>query len=351
MRRVNVKTNVHTLACRIVAVILAACGGGGNPNQGDASGGGSSAGTLWALGTAAYRWDGSTWQAETNGLPIMTGSATFTTINDVWVASPDEAWGVSSFTDSGGAKTSIVLTWNGGAWQQQTILSGIGLTSIWGSGAADIWVGGNTDSSSPSGLTVGIFHWDGTAWTQLHSGVDGKLPPLITAWGRAGTEVYFGLLNSILRYDGTSISQDYHYDGDGCDGFWGTSPIAIWTVCNNGITGTNTIKQRQGPNSWVTVPVATNLDTFRAIHGRAANDVWIVGFVSQTPGVLHYDGTAWAPVALPATVTVPLKGIWAAADGVWAAGNAGTILRWNGTAWETIPSGTTETLNKLRGVN
>ena len=45
-----------------------------------------------------------------------------------------------------------------------------------------------------------------------------------------------------------------------------------------------------------------------------------------------------------------LYGVWGtAANDVWAVGQGGTILHWDGARWSTIPSGTTETLRSIWG--
>jgi len=57
---------------------------------------------------------------------------------------------------------------------------------------------------------------------------------------------------------------------------------------------------------------------------------------------------AWCVVTVPKTVT--FNAVWgAAANDVWVAGDAGTLLRWNGSAWSSVPSGTQSDLRALTG--
>jgi len=57
------------------------------------------------------------------------------------------------------------------------------------------------------------------------------------------------------------------------------------------------------------------------VWGSAANDVWAVGNAGT---VLHWDGTVWAPVTV--STTKDLHGIWGSGpNDIWAVGDQ-TIL-------------------------
>jgi hypothetical protein len=66
------------------------------------------------------------------------------------------------------------------------------------------------------------------------------------------------------------------------------------------------------------------------VHGTGPNDVWAVGDAGTT---LHYDGTAWT-LSTRGTMEA-LTGVWAssAAD-VWAVSSGGSILHFDGTDWK-----------------
>lgn len=72
------------------------------------------------------------------------------------------------------------------------------------------------------------------------------------------------------------------------------------------------------------------------LWGSAANDIWTVGDAGT---ILRWNGTAWSKVA--SGTTQPLFGIWGSSStNVYAVGAASTLLRWDGTSWKpvTIPS-------------
>jgi hypothetical protein len=118
--------------------------------------------------------------------------------------------------------------------------------------------------------------------------------------------------------------------------------------------------------------------TFNAVWGASPTDVYAVGV---TAAIAHYDGSTWTPVANPgtgsylavwgsggevfaagasivhanggafATTAPPLAtlvhGLWGSAgDDVFAVGDAGVILHWDGVSWTQMIASTTT----LRGV-
>ena len=62
----------------------------------------------------------------------------------------------------------------------------------------------------------------------------------------------------------------------------------------------------------------------------ASNDIWAGG---DTGTIIHYDGTRWRRTPHAGTRTI--YGFWASApSNVWAVGGIGTLLHWNGDAWQ-----------------
>ncbi|MFO0623582.1 MAG: hypothetical protein U0745_19475 [Polyangia bacterium] len=81
------------------------------------------------------------------------------------------------------------------------------------------------------------------------------------------------------------------------------------------------------------------------LWGSSASDLWAVGDAGTA---LHYDGQNWSLV--PATTTKNLNGVFAPGQGqAVVVGDGGTILRWNGSAFASESSGTTNNLNSVWG--
>ena len=87
--------------------------------------------------------------------------------------------------------------------------------------------------------------------------------------------------------------------------------------------------------------------------GAAPADLSFTGSTDQGPPgqtkICSVDGWCWEN-PLPQGNT--LTGVWGtSASNAWAVGQAGTILKWNGSAWAAQPSGTTQDLNGIWGVD
>ena len=82
-----------------------------------------------------------------------------TTMDDlwgVWTSGPTDVWASSN--------RGLIYHWNGMAWSQQTLSTGLG--TIHGTGPNDVWVA----DSGPR-----VWHWDGAAWKALY-------PPTVSGW-------------------------------------------------------------------------------------------------------------------------------------------------------------------------
>src|SRR4029453_15298905 len=72
----------------------------------------------------------------------------------------------------------------------------------------------------------------------------------------------------------------------------------------------------------------TTLNELRAVDASEPNDVWAVGRTSsglgEQPLVLHFDGSEWSDVELPAEIDGVLNGVAAISPAdVWAIGSVG----------------------------
>lgn len=104
---------------------------------------------------------------------------------------------------------------------------------------------------------------------------------------------------------------------------------------------------------WQRTPIPENVH-FYGLHFRAPNDGWAVGerfdLVSEPPRYLavayHYDGSEWQPTAVPnaaweATTDSTRRPrllaihVFSGTD-VWAVGNAGAILHYDGERWTVV---------------
>lgn len=137
-----------------------------------------------------------------------------------------------------------------------------------------------------------------------------------------------------------------------------------------------TLTMRWNGASW-TIVGSPNPDPNRnrllGVDAASANDVWAVGVQAGTTGpnwaslILHWDGTAWTNVAAPALGqpgTSELRDVAAlSSSDVWAVGTASSpatgwwdqplALHWDGTSWQAVPVpafGTTSQINAVTAV-
>ena len=93
-------------------------------------------------------------------------------------------------------------------------------------------------------------------------------------------------------------------------------------------------------------PMNTGTDAhINAIRGLSESDIFAVG---QNGTILHYDGSSWSSMA--SGTTQSLNGVFIYdSDDVYAVGDNGTILHYDGSAWSSMTSGTTQNLNAVSG--
>jgi len=164
------------------------------------------------------------------------------------------------------------------------------LFSVWGSAPDDVWVvGGDAQAAQ-------IFHFDG-AWSE----VEAPAVPLLAwvyGWG-ADDAVAVGLDGGMARWDG---------------------------------------------NTWESMDTGQTQDLW-GVWGVGPDDFWVVGGTvgEAGPVLLHWDGDALVDVGLPPDantrdITALFK-VWGIGDRVFATGEAGQIVSWDGATWSAMAGG------------
>jgi len=83
----------------------------------------------------------------------------------------------------------------------------------------------------------------------------------------------------------------------------------------------------------------------RSVWGSGPNDVFAVG---EAGTVLRYDGTRW--YAMPNPTTKALRAVWGTGPtDVYASGEDGVLFRFDGSEWSALDSRTTRILLGLWG--
>lgn len=215
-------------------------------------------------------------------------------------------------------------------WQVVSQLTGVSLNGIWGSSPSDIFAVGD------NGM---ILHYDGESWQQEYSGTTENLNGV---WGTSASSVYVvGANGLILHYDGRNLTDvSPSFSGFLSDVWCGSGSGECFTVGQDaGILGV------AAPESPWNMVYSSNNRSLNAIWGSSASDIYAAG---DSGTLLHFDGIRWTPISTGTDKT--LQGVWgSASDNVFAVGEEGSILHFNGIAWSMMDAGTTEALRGIWG--
>ena len=132
---------------------------------------------------------------------------------------------------------------------------------------------------------------------------------------------------------------------------WGSSPDNVWAVgwITRGDWGTNIV--HWNGNQW------EDYDYFEAdlngMFGLDSNNIWAVGATLHgqigEALIARYDGSMWRTVHIDYESPY-LMAVWASApDDVFAVGDRGTILHYDGNAWTKMDSLTDKQLRDVWG--
>jgi cysteine-rich repeat protein len=111
---------------------------------------------------------------------------------------------------------------------------------------------------------------------------------------------------------------------------WGAGSDDVWAV------GAQSTVLRCGGHGCASFPGPTPAVDLRSIHGRSADEVWVVGNADSIGCVYRWDGASWSPLPFPGA-SYPYD-VWAfGPDDVWvAASSSDGLFHWNGVSWTTF---------------
>ena len=221
------------------------------------------------------------------------------------------------------------VTWAGiahaqepcGAWNPVPLpgATGKGLASVSASSATDVWA-----------VWKGVFHWNGSAWSQS------------PAWGLVNEDP--------LGYADTTLAAVV-----------AVAPGDAWIVGNRAFLGVpQTLAQRWNGSTWNVLPspVINGGSGFDAVDALNANDAWAVGVragglpdfqATSVTLTAHWNGSNWIAVPSPniSNRSHRLEDVeMIASNDVWAVGYSRNmtelyktlILHWDGSNWSITPS-------------
>jgi hypothetical protein len=347
-----------------------------------------------SLGTVLH-WDGSTWSTETSD-----------TSDRLWAVR-----GLPGQEPVALGARGTFLTREAGVWAAQEIAGGSDLYGLWDDGDSALLIAGYNGLvmrlTNPAWQVInqGHTHWltgilaadcdrvvavgkrgavlisTGGGWVDIAPDVEDV--DYSAVWGESPDDFFVvGNRGLIARYQTGRPWTLWRLQNEAnLEGIWGSGPRDIYAVGAGGV-----IVHFDGV-SWETVESGTTL-SLSAVHGRGPSDIYAVGLGGS---IVHFDGVVWK--ALASGVGTSLYGVYSRPEGetvvvgesgiilhsgpgqdggttwepppvydtelslsavtgdargnVYAVGNNGLILRYEGQQWTPVPTGYFDPLNAI----
>ena len=134
---------------------------------------------------------------------------------------------------------------------------------------------------------------------------------------------------------------------------WGLDENNVWAVGYVELRGSGSGIIKWDGSKWGLFPPSEGVK--QGIYGFSEESIFVVGESVNRGFAAIWNGNSWTEYRddyfLSRGDTVyPLTGIWGSApDDVWAVGNQGTIIHWNGTEWQKVDAGITTRITAIWG--
>jgi hypothetical protein len=241
-------------------------------------------------------------------------------------------WAVAD-NDVYAAGQATIIHYDGTRWSTMPYpATGFAIEAIWAS--ADGTVIAVTQDGD-------VFRWDGSSWSSITPSPKVALRGI---WGSRIDAVFVaGVTGAILRYDGTTWTPMTSNTTVVLNAIWGSSETNLVSAGSSGVI------QRYTGSNWQAAPNAPIAGvTFRGVW-TSASQIFAVG--AATAGVIYTQQAAgWN--ASPASPATSLASVWGrTADDVYAVGDAGTIMHYDGVTWSPMISTTSSALEAVAGTD
>lgn len=182
--------------------------------------------------------------------------------------------------------------------------------------------------------------------------------PLYGVWGSGANDVWMvGDSGSIVRWNGSTLIDEATSSKEAFQAVWGSGPNNVWVVGNGGtlIYSCNGTKRTISPDE-LGIPKLPKYG-LASVHGTSQRDVWVVGEDASgsvlRPVVIHIDGGADCSSKVTGTLialaspptganTSWLNAVFVRGSRVWAVGvdnnmqDNRLLLRYNGSTFTTL---------------
>ena len=256
------------------------------------------------------------------------------------------------FSSIQGIPAKGIAKWNGTAWS--ALGSGINgrINAIAVSGN-DVYVGGSFNVAVSDGMARNVAKWDGTAWTRMGNGLGGGTH-VVRSVAVYGGNVYIG--GSFNTADGSPASGIVKWDGSA----YSALPIAAGEIRSLVVSGGalyagGFVAVTAGPSvgivkwdgsSWTELGTAANTNVTSITF--SGSDMYVGGSIiltgQQNSHVAKFDGTTWTRLGFFSNGIVNAVAVY---NGDLYAGGYlpdppntfNHLAKWNGTTWTGVGGG------------
>lgn len=281
---------------------------------------------LYGVGMDA---SGSIWASGQRGLVMRSASQQWSTLNlapdllDVWTADASVAWAVGEFGS--------IYRWDGSSWTRQVTPTTATLDAVWSTPNRDAFAAGE------NGV---VLRWNGVTWNQMNFP---STASIFSLWGTDGGNVYaVTAAGEIVHWDGLSWTVVATASG-ALWSVYGYSPTSVYASGENGIV------LRLSGSSWVPMPVPAG-GTMAGLWAYSSAGVYVVGAnASGTGGVAYsWNGSTWNSINTGTSHV--LTSLWGPGPfDLYATGDQGTMVHFDGSSIKEIATGTTDLLWSVSG--
>jgi hypothetical protein len=171
-------------------------------------------------------------------------------------------------------------------WESLETAYAASFLGVWGSSTTDVWVSGADARDLGDGLGPAVFHYDGSAWTRLDTGL--RKVDLWWVFGFENGPVFFGGSGgTLLRYQNGTFEKLTTPGVSIVFGIWGNSPTDVWMVGGQ-FAATGFVWHFDGSTVRdVPIPTELSMSAVWKVAGLAGNDIWMS---CSFGAVLHWDG-------------------------------------------------------------
>ena len=265
------------------------------------------------------------WAAGDGGVVLRWDGTRWTQTPTTSPADPVNAIWASAADEAWLALDRKVWRWDGQRWTDTGQPAGQEIAHIWATGPRDVWMFG-----------VGAMRWDGTNWR----GVPVRGAPVgamnLAGWVSATGEVWLGGGQGRL---GRGNSQEISTVSTG---FPDGNLRSVWSSGAGDAIAVGDFAVRWDGQSWQAIPAGRALN---AVWGTSPSSVWAVG---DNGLVMFWNGQAWSVLTtgIPSSPYLSFNTITGSGpDDIWAFGRSGNHAHFDGQQWTSGPTAAVGNIN------